>query len=227
MIDPQPGDVWFFSGRGWKSRLIAAITLHPAKMLAIVASFVVTFFLSHRPDCSLSAAFLVFVCFFASSHKFSHVGIIASDPHKIRNRLLMFESTTLNEVPCSLSGKVVRGVQAHVPWIRCEQYNGRILVASLKIPLMDDKAMALGDWLYAQVGQSYNYFGAALSGTRFLRHWWKPLHGKLHAFCSELVMLALKRVDIIGTNKRASRLNPRQLYDILWGSDKYVFRWEK
>ena len=52
---------------------------------------------------------------------FSHVGICARDPH---GRVLLWESTTLCDLPCEITGRKIHGVQAHLPCDRLAHYDG-------------------------------------------------------------------------------------------------------
>jgi hypothetical protein len=228
---PQPGDVWFFAGRHWKSRLIAFLTV-PAWIPSVSALLVL---FAHLTIGAAYVAFdgclIVFGLWFCIVHyKISHVGIVA--PHPSADKLILYESTTLNAHPCLLMGKTIKGIQAHKLGQRRESYRGRILVARVRngFQLDEGHRMALSDWLVGQVGREYNTLGAVVSGSRVLKRLLVPIqltHGWLHGFCSELVLLGLKRVSLVNPGVRASWVTPARLYRICWQSDRFDFQWLK
>ena len=124
----------------------------------------------------------------------SHVGIVC--PHGEEGPLL-FESTTLCDEPCVLTGKRVRGVQAHEPARRIARYRGTAALVRLAPAWKLSKAETglLHDWLMHVASEPYDLYGAILSGTRLFK--WTALMpypdlGSL--FCSELCAAALMRL---------------------------------
>ncbi len=90
-----PGDLLFFSGRGFISAVIKAFTCWPWDWF--------------RP----------------SWRCVSHVGICAA----YNGELYLFESTTLCDQPCAITGKKRAGVQAHKPEDRIASYDGHVFHA--------------------------------------------------------------------------------------------------
>lgn len=124
----------------------------------------------------------------------SHVGIVSR--HDDRTHLL-YESTTLCDLPDQLTGQLCAGVQAHEPEERVNRYRGR--VARLRLApawrLNRYEADLLGRMLRHVHGESYDLCGALLSGTRLFK--WTSLMpypdlGSL--FCSELCAAVLMRL---------------------------------
>ena len=124
----------------------------------------------------------------------SHVGIIC--PHAERGPLL-FESTTLREIPCLLTGKCVQGVQAHEPATRIAAYPGAVARMQLAQAwrLNEAEIGLLHDWLMHVAHEPYDLRGALISGTRLFK--WTALmpYPDLESlFCSELCAAALMRL---------------------------------
>ena len=124
----------------------------------------------------------------------SHVGIVC--PHHDKGPLL-FESTTLCDEACALTGRSVRGVQAHDPVSRIERYRGDAALLRLTPAwrLSRHETAKLHDWLMHVASEPYDLRGALLSGTRLFK--WTALMpypdlGSL--FCSELCAAALMRL---------------------------------
>jgi len=149
----QPGDLLFFWGRGWVSRLIELATRGP-----------------------------------------SHVGIAC--PHN--ERLLVFESTTLCPLPCALTGRPSRGVQAHGVELRVAACEGR--VARLPLAPFWRLNRAEEELLHRLLvrhllGRAYDLEGALLAGSRWFK-WshWMPYPDLATLFCSEMVAALLMRL---------------------------------
>lgn len=126
----------------------------------------------------------------------SHVGIISKAYHP-HNRPLLFESTTLCDQPCLLTGQKVSGVQAHDPFERLKTYPGKAVRMRLLSgwELDERETYALRDFLVALVDEPYDLRGALISGTRLFK--WTALmpYPDLDSlFCSELCAAALMRL---------------------------------
>ena len=136
---------------------------------------------------------------------FSHVGICARDPHN-RGRVLIFESTTLCDLPCAITGKKEKGVQAHFPSERIRNYPGKVwrLAPTIHYALKWQQGARLTDFLMSEIGKPYDYEGAMISATNWLRlcEWMYPTLDKV--FCSYLCMAALKYCEMVDKD-----LNPR------------------
>lgn len=124
----------------------------------------------------------------------SHVGILC--PHADYSALL-YESTTLCDEPCVLTGNCIKGVQAHFPASRIAHYPGTVSVLRLMPAwkLNREEVALLHRWLSHVVSEAYDLRGAILSGTRLFK--WTALMpypdlGSL--FCSELCAAALMRL---------------------------------
>jgi len=142
----------------------------------------------------------------------SHVGIIAHydcEP-------LLFESTTLCDLPCEIQKKCVRGVQAHVLEDRIKAYPGKIWRYPLLKPLRPLEDLRLSWFLTDNIGKDYDMIGAVRSGG--LGFSW--LESKLRPenlesiFCSELCAAAYKQLDLLETDN-ASSWNPNRLIRVL------------
>lgn len=134
---------------------------------------------------------------------FSHIGICARDPH---GRVLVWESTTLCDLPCAITGRKVRGTQAHLPSERIDNYDGaawRLRLAEREA-LCDAESLRLTDFVLSEIGRPYDYEGAMISATRRLRlcRRFYPTLDKL--FCSFYVLAALKDIGKVDKD-----LNPR------------------
>jgi len=113
------------------------------------------------------------------------------------NGLLLFESTTLCDQPCALTGRRIAGVQAHDPATRIDSYPGKVALLRL-MPAWRLSAHEIGllhRWLMHVACEPYDLCGALLSGTRLFK--WTALMpypdlGSL--FCSELCAAALMRL---------------------------------
>lgn len=186
----QPGDIMAFAGRGFESRWIASVTCTPYQWL--------------------------------SGTPFSHVGICARDPNNSRGRVLLFESTTLCDLPCEITGRKEKGVQAHLPADRVKSYNGRVwrYRLTLRNALTEPESNRLSDFLLGEIGRAYDYEGAALCVTHWLRlcECLYPTLDKV--FCSYLVMAALKDIGKVDKDLNPRAFNPaRAIRDMLyWGT---------
>ena len=90
----------------------------------------------------------------------SHVAIVG--PY--RGELVLFESTTLGDLPCIVRGEVFHGTQAHRIEDRLESYHGKAWHYPLAKPLRFSEADHLGHWLIHHVGIAYDEIGAFRSG---------------------------------------------------------------
>lgn len=124
----------------------------------------------------------------------SHVGILSR--HNDRGPLL-FESTTLCDLPDELTGKRCAGVQAHAPDERVKRYRGCVMRLQLAPAwrLNRYEADLLSRMLRHVHGEHYDLRGALLSGTRLFK--WTSLmpYPDLESlFCSELCAALLMRL---------------------------------
>ncbi len=133
----------------------------------------------------------------------SHIGICGRDPH---GRTLLFESTTLCDLPCQISHRKTHGTQAHLPEAPIDTYSGKVwrLRLAERETLTEPQSRRLSDFLLSEIGKPYDYAGAMISATWRLRFasCLYPTMSKL--FCSYYVMAALKDIDKVDKD-----LNPR------------------
>lgn len=186
----QPGDLVLFAGTCWESRWIAAVTCTPWQWL------------QRTP--------------------FSHVGICARDPNDVHGRVLIFESTTLTNLPCEITHKRIKGTQAHSPASRIPSYEGKVWRFRLttRNALMNNESRRLSDFLLSEIGKPYDYEGAAICVTRWLRlcEFVYPTMDKL--FCSYYAMAALKDIRKVDQDLNPRAYNPaRMIRDLVrWGT---------
>jgi hypothetical protein len=134
---------------------------------------------------------------------FSHIGICARGP---AGEVLVFESTTLCELPCEILRRKVHGIQAHKPRQRLDVYPGKAwrLRLAPRETLTGAESRRLTSFLMADIGKPYDYDGALVAGTFVLRLCRMFLSRTDVFFCSDLVMAALKDVGRVDHD-----LNPR------------------
>lgn len=137
----------------------------------------------------------------------SHLGIVGEH----NGKLLLYESTTLCDIPCAITGKTVRGVQAQELDSRLARYRGKIYHYPLYRELYENERRRLTEFLNSQLGRPYDDVGAFRAGG--LGYSW--LESKLRGeslsalFCSELCAAAHSRVGVFPTDN-ASRWNPNR-----------------
>jgi hypothetical protein len=142
----------------------------------------------------------------------SHVGIVCPHPFVVPpsggaaakppasgtpTEMLLFESTTLCDEPCRLTGRCIAGVQAHEPDSRIASYPGDVALLRLMPAwrLNPREVGLLHDWLLHVASEPYDLRGALISGTRLFK--WTALmpYPDLDSlFCSELCAAALMRL---------------------------------
>ncbi len=138
----------------------------------------------------ISAAIELFTC-----SRYSHVGICA----EMDDRVLLVESTTLDSEPCEITGKHVRGVQAHTPATRIAGYNGRIWLLRLTTPVAPWESDLLSAWLRPRLGVSYDDRAAILSATRALKYMTRQDFDRL--FCAELTAAPIAMLRGLGCHE--------------------------
>jgi hypothetical protein len=205
----QSGDILLFGGRGlfsWVIRFATSLAL-PLASLAGIGSACVVFHLT-RDFFPLPAAFAGGASVFATTiaiagpSPYSHVGFVcarAGDP-------LLWESTTLSDLPCLLCGKPTRGLQCVNPLQRIERYDGHVWVMRpCRAWESHEIAKALG-WLVDRDGARYDLLGAIGAGPfkRFTHR--RERLGRL--FCSEVLVAVFGYVGRLGPRHIASSWNP-------------------
>ena len=146
----------------------------------------------------------------------SHVGIMAHDD---KGRLLIFESTSLDDLPCEISGEVFTGTQAHKLEDIVRVYKGRVYHYPLYRPLYPNEDERLTQFLMETIHTPYDMMGAFRSGGVGLS-WFESLlrpQDLSTIFCSEWIAAALAVVGLFQTSN-ASRWSPNRLTRRLrWG----------
>jgi len=140
----------------------------------------------------------------------SHVGIIGGSA--TNGTRLVFESTSLCDSPCAITGRRTRGVQAHPIDESIREYRGRVYHYPLYRKLYRHETDRLTRYLFQAVGLPYDTKGAIRSGGVGLSALESLIRGQdLSAlFCSEFVASALAHIGLFQT-ANASRWNPNCL----------------
>ena len=99
----------------------------------------------------------------------SHVAVVGTTE-------LLYESTTLNNEPCAVQHRLVRGVQAHTIDTRIAAYDGKVFHYPLSTPLDQSQSTSLLSFLNSLLGTSYNDIGA----FRRLRKKFSWVESQLH-----------------------------------------------
>lgn len=140
----------------------------------------------------------------------SHIGIMA---HALDKRLLIFESTSLNDdEPCEITGKSILGTQAHRLERILELYSGRAWHYPLYRPLYAWEDERLTEFLVGTIGTPYDMMGAFRAGGVGLS-WVESLFREQNLttiFCSEWVAAAYAYVGLHPTDN-VSRWSPNKL----------------
>jgi hypothetical protein len=138
----------------------------------------------------------------------SHVGIVGEHDGK----LLVFESTTTNDVPCEVTGKCIAGSQAHNLQHHIDHYKGRLWHYPLSRSLYHHELKRLKTFLHKTVGLSYDNIGAfRAGGVGFSWLESQLLEADLHSlFCSEWCAAAHAEIGVFATDNVA-RWSPNLL----------------
>ena len=138
----------------------------------------------------------------------SHIGIIGE--HK--GEQLLFESTTLSNLPCVIAGEPCKGVQAVRLADRVKMYHGRVYHYPIYRSLFGFEANRLNEFLLSKIGVPYDLHGGMRSATHGLSWLESRFKGEdlNYIFCSELVAAAHARIGLLQTTS-ASRWNPNRL----------------
>lgn len=137
----------------------------------------------------------------------SHIGIISRNCF----RKYLFESTTLGDTPCDITGEVVNGVQAHTLDNILER-PGKVWKYPLATRLNSFERKVLQLNLLSHLGTPYDYKGAARSGGFLIRIVEQTFRRQdlSQFFCSELVALMFTKLELIDINN-ASGQSPNSL----------------
>ena len=151
------------------------------------------------------SAFINLVTYGVPFHSLSHIGILA----EFEGNLLLFESTTLTDLPCEIKKREVKGAQAHKLLDRLYAYPGKAWHYPLYRPLYDHESKRLTAFLKDGLGTPYDQIGAFRSGGLGFSFVESLLREQDLAalFCSEWVMAAYEQTGIYpGT--QASKYSP-------------------
>lgn len=152
----------------------------------------------------------------------SHIGIIAEH----QGEPLLFESTTLSDLPCVIRGRCCKGVQAHRLAERLATYHGRAWHYPLCRELYGFESRRLSDFLAGMLGRGYDESGAFRAGgigfsfiESLLRE--QDLHS---LFCSELCAAAHTTIGLFRTDN-VSRWSPARF--VRSERRQAILRWPK
>jgi len=139
----------------------------------------------------------------------SHVGIMANASD---GRFLIFESTSLEDLPCEISGDIFTGTQAHKLDDILRVYKGRVYHYPLYRPLYPSESERLTQFLMETIHIPYDKMGALRAagvGISWIESLFRPQDLSL-IFCSEWLASALSVVGVFPTSN-ASRWSPNRL----------------
>lgn len=138
----------------------------------------------------------------------SHVGIMANTPD---GRMLIFESTSLEDLPCEISGENFTGTQAHKLEDILRVYKGRVYHYPLYRPLYTGESERLTQFLMETIHVPYDMMGALRAagvGLSWIESLFRSQDLSL-IFCSEWVASALSVIGVFPTSN-VSRWNPNR-----------------
>lgn len=134
----------------------------------------------------------------------SHVAIVLETQYlKGEKRIILLESTTLNNLPDLKTGEFIKGVQQQLLSKRINTYNGQCYWCGLNVDLSGDKKQYMVNWLTKTHSKKTKYdnvqaLGSALDLFDKLGLANKPDFSNL--FCSELVAKAYKKAGLFFGN---------------------------
>lgn len=139
----------------------------------------------------------------------THVGVVVASPS---GELVLFESTTLCDMPCLFQRRRVDGVQAHWLRQRIVAYPGKVWHYLIAKAPDGFERYTLYDWCRSRIGTPYDVTGAL--HARGLCCGWlihRLLPENLQSmFCSEFVPAALREIGRFDT-LNASAWSPNAL----------------
>jgi len=139
----------------------------------------------------------------------SHVGIMG---HADDKRLMLFESTQLDDLPCEIMGEVFLGTQAHQLEHVVNIYKGKVWHYPLYRALYPDEDSRLTEFLMGTIGTPYDKLGAIRTAGVGLSWIESLLHrDNLNSiFCSEWCAAGHTTLGVLRTDN-VSRWNPNRL----------------
>jgi hypothetical protein len=146
----------------------------------------------------------------APGFSLTHVAPIARSPI-VGDPLLVYESTTFAKRPCCRRGAWIDGVQAHPLRERIDEFDGGpVYYYAPKVPLTPVESVIFTEYLEAQLGKSYDTWGAVRSRDMVLAAIRRLLFGEedlSDLFCSELLAAAERKIGRF-KSRNASRWSP-------------------
>jgi hypothetical protein len=109
-----------------------------------------------------------------------------------RDGLYIVESTTLGGMPCAIQGKPFSGVQVHPYEDYVRSYVGKVWLMRLVEPMSAEESQLLTDISLDLVGTPYDFAGAGLASTRWLKRlcFWRTASRETQ-FCIETLLACL------------------------------------
>ena len=137
----------------------------------------------------------------------SHVGIVGEH----NGELLLFESTTLNNLPCVIRGHSIKGTQAQRLDTRLLSYRGKAYHYPLYRRLYDFERERLHEFLMDSLGVPYDDVGAFRAGGTGWSWFESLMRGEsmCSLFCSEFVCAAHREIGVFPTDN-VSRWSPNK-----------------
>lgn len=137
----------------------------------------------------------------------SHIGIIGD----YKGEQLLFESTSLSNIPCVIQRKPHKGVQAVRLADRIKTYDGRAWIYPIYRPLFGFESDRLNEFLLSKIGILYDMVGGMRSVGAGISWIESKLRGEDLSllFCSEYVAAAHNLIGFLRT-ENASRWNPNK-----------------
>ena len=145
---------------------------------------------------------------FVTDSDISHVAIVYCTED---GRVMLMESTTLNDIPDCETGKFIKGVQKQYLSDRIKSYDGQVYWYRNSENIKRHNRDLMLEWLDDKHGKetAYDQKGAIMSGFDIF----DPLgfvaeEDFSSLFCSELVCKALQIAEVVGIEKNASEQTP-------------------
>lgn len=156
----------------------------------------------------LSSAGIILATYGLPYLSLSHVGIMGRTTD---GRLLLFESTSPDELLCEYARKPVNGTQAHSLDARLANYSGKVWHYPLCRQLFEHEDERLTEFLEATIGLPYDAIGAFRAGGEAFSWIESRLREQdLSAlFCSEWCAAAHTEIGIFATDN-VSRWSPNR-----------------
>jgi len=137
----------------------------------------------------------------------SHVGLVLKSQEL--DSILIWESTTLNNIPNIENGRIAAGVQISSLSERIRHYNGTVGIRLLEARRTPEFIRAMIDLKNEVRGYKYEQNKIKLIRSALDLFWWQKNRKDLRSiFCSELVAEAYQRVGLLDTNKVSSEYTP-------------------